>query len=73
MWCDKCQHETENQICEVCGSITDPVIPTEVYWCSHCNIPIIRYKNDIIKDECPICGGKAKHIAADMRAFSQKY
>lgn len=67
MWCEKCQHETENKICEVCNSITDPVIPTEVYWCSHCNIPIIRYKNDIAKDYCPVCNGNARYLASDVR------
>ncbi len=31
MWCEKCQHETKNEKCEVCGSVTEPVVPTEVY------------------------------------------
>lgn len=67
MWCEKCQHETENEICEVCGATTDPVVPTEVYWCKSCNIPIIRYKNDISKDICPLCSGKTNYLSTDLR------
>lgn len=67
MWCKKCQHETENEICEVCGDATDPVVPTEVYWCKHCNIPIVRYKNDISKEVCPLCNKKSSYLATDLR------
>ena len=30
MWCEKCKHETNNEICELCGDRTEPVVPTEI-------------------------------------------
>lgn len=68
MWCENCQHETQQNTCEICGNITDPVIPTDVFWCADCNIPIIRKRNDPDKERCPICNGRAKYLAADIRA-----
>lgn len=67
MWCESCQHETHLDICELCGNKTDPVVPTDVFWCADCNIPIIRYRNDADKERCPLCNGKAKYLAADIR------
>ena len=43
------------------------VVPTEIYWCKSCNIPVIRYKNDISKDICPLCNGKANYLSTDLR------
>ena len=45
MWCKNCSHETNSTVCEKCNQETEPVIPTEVYWCSHCNVPIIKELN----------------------------
>ena len=68
MWCENCQHETQQNICEICGESTGPVIPTDVFWCFGCNIPIIRKRNDADKERCSICNGRAKYLAADIRA-----
>ena len=67
MWCEKCKHETNNEICELCGDRTEPVVPTEIYWCKHCNIPVIKYKNDPAKEQCPLCGESTKYMVADLR------
>lgn len=67
MWCKNCSHETNSPVCELCNQQTEPVIPTEVYWCSHCNIPIIKEVNDSTKDACPICGRRTQYLASDLR------
>ena len=54
MWCNNCSHETNASLCERCGEKTEPVIPTEIYWCSHCNIPLIKKINDKEKEVCPL-------------------
>lgn len=46
MWCKKCEHETNNEYCELCNSKTEPVIPTEVFWCKHCKTPVIVAVNE---------------------------
>ncbi|MBP1566709.1 MAG: phosphoadenosine phosphosulfate reductase family protein [Oscillospiraceae bacterium] len=67
MWCQNCSHETNFSICELCNQQTVPVIPTEVYWCQNCNIPLIKEVNDISKRVCPICGESTKYLASDLR------
>ena len=67
MWCEKCNHETNNLICELCGDKTEPVVPTEGYWCESCNIPLVRYKNETAREQCPLCGAKTKYLVADLR------
>ena len=68
MWCRNCKHETNQKICELCGSKTDDSVPVEVYWCNSCNIPLIKTVNDINKTICPICKGNTKYMCSDMRA-----
>ena len=67
MWCEHCHHETGAERCELCGNMTEPVVPTEVYWCSHCRIPIIKDVNALDKQICTLCGEKAKYLAVDLR------
>lgn len=67
MWCNNCKHETNQLVCELCGKKTDEQIPTEVHWCSKCNIPIIKLVNDINIDICPVCGENAKYLSKDLR------
>lgn len=67
MWCENCQHETHLDVCELCGSKTEAVVPTDVFWCAECKTPIIRNRNDADKERCPLCNGKAKYLAADIR------
>lgn len=66
LWCKSYNMETENKICEVCGEATFEDIPVEIYWCNHCNVPIIRPCNSNM-DTCPECGNKIKYFAADLR------
>jgi phosphoadenosine phosphosulfate reductase len=67
MWCKQCNRETNSSLCEVCGSEAAEDIPYEVYYCPHCNVPIIRATNDINKDTCPLCGGVTKYLSANLR------
>lgn len=67
MWCENFQHETHLDVCELCGSKTEAVVPTDVFWCAECKTPIIRNRNDADKERCPLCNGKAKYLAADIR------
>ncbi len=67
MWCKKCNRESFNEICDVCGSETEVDIPIEIYWCNDCKTPIIRVANDPFKDMCTLCGEKTKYMAADLR------
>ena len=67
MWCRNCNLETNEYICPVCGEPTAEDIPVEVYWCENCNVPVIRFTNQIGKDICPICGRPTKYLATDLR------
>lgn len=67
MWCSKCNHETSQLKCELCGEKTNEVIPIEVHWCKNCRVPIIKYVNDTSKSDCKICGGKTEYMSADLR------
>ncbi len=67
MWCKTCNRKTDNKICEICGATTVEDVPVEVYWCSHCNIPIIKAHDEIHKDSCPLCKNKIKYLSTDLR------
>lgn len=67
MWCKNCNIETNEKTCPICGSDTIEDIPVEVFWCDECKIPIIRTANQVGKEECPICGGKARYFSSDLR------
>ncbi|MCR5796544.1 MAG: phosphoadenosine phosphosulfate reductase family protein [Eubacterium sp.] len=67
MWCKHCHHETGAEKCELCGNATEPVVPTEVYWCDHCMIPVIKTVNAVDKHICPLCGKKTFYLAVDIR------
>jgi len=67
MWCKNCHRETIKHKCELCGEATEQEIPLEIYWCSECNVPIIKYTNKIDKDICPSCGGQTSYLCADLR------
>ena len=38
MWCKECKIETLSDKCPICGHETEANIPTEVHWCSNCNV-----------------------------------
>lgn len=67
MWCKNCNRETHNQTCELCGAATESENPTEVYWCTHCNIPIVKIANAADKRICPSCGAQTQYLCTDIR------
>ena len=67
MWCKTCNRKTDNKICEICGATTVEDVPVEIYWCFHCNIPIIKTYDELQKDSCPLCKNKTKYLSTDLR------
>lgn len=67
MWCKNCNKEAFSDICDMCGGITEEDIPTEIYWCSSCKVPIIKFSNAIDKNICPLCGRKTSYLCVDLR------
>lgn len=67
MWCKTCNIETNDTTCPICGAVTVEDIPTEIYWCSHCQTPIIQEENQFDKGSCPLCGQPTKYMAKDLR------
>ena len=67
MWCKTCNIETNDTICPICGAVTVEDIPTEIYWCSHCQTPIIQEENQADKGICSLCGQPTKYMAKDLR------
>ena len=67
MWCKNCNTETELSTCPICGAETVDDIPYEIYWCSHCNIPIIRAANETTHENCPLCGNNITYLTTDLR------
>ena len=51
MWCKTCRIETNEELCPICGSVTIEDLPTEVYWCAHCAVPVIQVENQADKGE----------------------
>lgn len=66
MWCRKCNLETNDKVCPSCGECTEEEMPVEVNWCTHCNIPLIKYVNEEAL-VCPICGENTKYLSSDLR------
>ena len=64
-FCKKCNMSSETSECCRCGGRTH--MTSRIYWCKHCNIPTIKYKNDPSKEFCPLCGGVTSYMAADIR------
>jgi len=67
MWCKSCCHETKKNLCEICGDNTVTEIPTEVYWCPNCKIPLIRSQNSIDKNKCSLCHNDTSYLCSDLR------
>lgn len=67
MWCKACNIETNDTTCPICGAVTVEDIPTEIYWCNHCQTPIIQEENQADKGICPLCGQPTKYMAKDLR------
>ena len=67
MWCKKCNIETNEKICPVCGCDTVEDLPVEIYWCNDCAIPVIHTSNAADKGTCPVCAGKTHYLTSDLR------
>lgn len=67
MWCKNCKVETKEEICPICGQHTVETVPTDIYWCDHCKVPIIQEENQPDKGICPVCNTEMKYIAVDLR------
>lgn len=67
MWCKHCEKESFSEICEICGEATEMDIPTMVYWCDDCNVPLIHKATDRNKGTCPLCGNATNYLCADLR------
>jgi len=67
LWCKNCNRETEDEKCELCGSVTEQEIPYVVFWCDECKVPIIKAANSIDKNICTLCNGNTTYLCADLR------
>ncbi len=67
LWCKNCERESFSEVCEICGNPTEIDIPVCIYWCNECNVPIIHKATDRNKETCPVCGGQAHYLCADIR------
>lgn len=67
MWCRNCNIETKEYMCPVCGSETIEDVPVEIMWCGSCRVPVLQAVSQPDKGICPRCGGRMKHMAADIR------
>lgn len=67
MWCNKCNVETNNGVCPLCGETTVEDLPVEIYWCSECRTPVIQTSTQADKGICPICKRQTKYLASDLR------
>ena len=67
MWCKHCEKESFGSICAICGETTEIDVPTIVYWCDDCNIPLIHKANDRSKGMCTLCGGVTNYLCSDLR------
>ena len=48
----------ETSVCPTCGGRADAV--SQIFWCKKCKVPTYE-------EHCPICGGKGKKLATDIR------
>lgn len=67
MWCKKCEKETPEKKCSICGSTTTTEAPFGIYWCNNCKTPIIKQATDISKHKCPMCNGGTSYLCSDCR------
>lgn len=67
MWCKACNREIYSNVCIDCGSKTEKEIPVEIFWCTNCEIPIIKSSNAIDKTICSLCGDNTSYMSVDLR------
>lgn len=66
-YCKSCSEETEAEVCPQCGKYTSDDIPTEIYWCPDCKVPLIEFTNSTHKGSCRICKKPSSYLSADLR------
>lgn len=67
MWCKKCNIETNEKHCPICGTDTVDDVPVEIYWCRNCKVPIIHLSTALDKGICPVCGQRTQYLVSDLR------
>lgn len=67
MWCRKCNIETNEKLCPICGTETVEDLPVEIYWCKSCHTPVIQTVKQSDRGFCPMCGGKTRYMSSDLR------
>ena len=66
VWCERCNRQTEEAICSICGKETREDTPSVVFWCPDCNIPIL-HEHSSRSISCPLCGASADYLCTDLR------
>ena len=59
--------EVSGERCPICGATTEEDIPAEIFWCDICDLPVIIPLSSDNKNICPLCSGKMRHLATDIR------
>lgn len=67
MWCRKCNIETNEKLCPICGTETVEDLPVEIYWCKSCRTPVIQTVKQSDRGFCPMCGEKTRYMSSDLR------
>ena len=67
MWCRKCNIETNEKLCPICGTETVEDLPVEIYWCKSCHTPVIQTVKQSDRGFCPMCGEKTRYMSSDLR------
>ncbi len=67
MYCKKCNLQIESDTCPVCGAPTEEKVPAEIFWCDNCFSPVTVPLSAENKNICPLCFGKMRKLAADIR------
>lgn len=67
MWCRSCNIETNEPICPVCGTATAEDIPTDIFWCKECNVPVVQETAQADRGFCPLCKKKMRYLSTDLR------
>jgi len=67
MWCSNCGKKAYGNTCDICGNATDPIAPSDVYWCDSCKVPVIKYADDADLEHCPLCGSAIRMLTTDIR------
>lgn len=67
MWCKNCNIETNEELCPICGEKTVEDIPTFVYWCDDCKVPVMQDIHQADLGICPRCGKPMKYLTTDIR------